>query len=63
MRRATALCAAVGIAVSALAVVSPYDEKVMEESTFYGLPQWSLGAPSSGPVVLPSTSGSASPPI
>ena len=44
---------------AALAVVSPYDEKVMEESTFYGLPQWSLGAPSSGPVVLPSTSGSA----
>ena len=31
-----------------LAVVSPYDEKALMESTFYGLPMWSLPTPKLG---------------
>ncbi|MDQ1479528.1 MAG: large repetitive protein, partial [Actinomycetota bacterium] len=30
---------------ASLAVVSPYDEKALMESTFYGLPMWSLPSP------------------
>ena len=37
-----------------LAVVSPYDEKALMESTFYGLPMWTLPSPKLGPA--PTTS-------
>src|SRR3954452_788814 len=40
-----------------LSVLSAYDEKVMQEATFYGFPMWSLGAPTQVPVVLPTAGG------
>ena len=32
-----------------LAMVSPYDEKALQEATYYGLPMWSLPTPKTGP--------------
>ena len=43
---------------ASLAVVSPYDEKALMESTFYGLPMWSLPSPTtpSSPLGRPGAS-------
>ena len=46
---------------ASLAVVSPYDEKALMESTFYGLPMWSLPSPAtpSSPLGRPGASSAS----